>query len=326
MIDILSLTKAELANEMVKIGAEKYRAEQIYDWIHVKRITDFSKITNLKSQFINNLNNYFCIKTLKINKRLESTTDNTVKYLYNLCDGNQIETVVMEYNHGNSICISSQVGCKMGCEFCASARLGFVRNLTASEMLLQIYNSEKDLQKKISNIVIMGIGEPMDNFDNIIKFLELTTVGMRNITLSTCGLIPQIKRLQNLHLGLTLSVSLHAPNQQKREKIMPISKKYPLTELIPVCKEYAENTSRRITFEYTVIDGFNNSQKDAQQLSNLLKGINCHVNLIPVNPISETDFKAGNAEKFKNMLRLNATVRRTLGADINAACGTLRAS
>ncbi|MDR0918024.1 MAG: 23S rRNA (adenine(2503)-C(2))-methyltransferase RlmN [Oscillospiraceae bacterium] len=329
MIDILSLNLQETEQAIIPLGLEKYRAKQIYTWLHDRRCRNFADMTNISTAMRTKLSENFCIKSLKIYKKLESKIDNTVKYLFELEDTQYIETVLMEYDHGNSLCVSTQVGCKMGCDFCASTKAGFIRNLTPAEILLQIYETEYDSNKKISNVVLMGIGEPLDNYDNTIKFLELCGISMRNVSLSTCGLIPQIYKLAEEKLPLTLSISLHSAIQQKREKIMPVAKKYPLKELIECCKKYIETTHRRITFEYTCIDGFNISRDDADALIKLLRGINCHINLIPVNTIKEANYNVSqiNIEKFKTFLQernFNVTIRRRLGADINAACGQLK--
>lgn len=331
-IDILSLSLDELQSKISEIGEQKFRAKQIYDWLHVKKVTDFSEMTNLSAQLKEKLEKFFWLNSLKIKKRLVSDIDNTVKYLYGLYDGENVESVVMEYKHGNSICISTQVGCKMGCKFCASTKAGFVRNLEPSEMLLQIYESERDSGKKINHIVLMGIGEPLDNYDNVIKFLQLISskddMSLRHVSLSTCGLVDRIYDLAKLKLGVTLSISLHAPTDKLRSEIMPINNKYNIEELMKACRFYFKETGRRISYEFSLIDGVNDNKETADALIRLLKGQNCHVNLIPVNEIKEGVFKRSNSvEKFKQMLcdgGLNATVRRTLGADISAACGQLR--
>ena len=289
-------------------------------------------MTNLSAQLREKLENFFWINSLKIKKRLVSDIDNTVKYLYGLYDGENVESVVMEYKHGNSICISTQVGCKMGCKFCASTKAGFVRNLEPSEMLLQIYESERDSGKKINHVVLMGIGEPLDNYDNVIRFLQLISskddMSLRHVSLSTCGLVDRIYDLAKLKLGVTLSISLHAPTDELRSEIMPINNKYNISELMKACRHYFNETGRRISYEFSLIDGINDNKETADALIKLLKGQNCHVNLIPVNEIKEGVFKRSNSvEKFRQMLcdgGLNATVRRTLGADISAACGQLR--
>lgn len=331
-IDILSLNFDELQSKISEIGEQKFRAKQIYDWLHVKKVTDFSEMTNLSAQLKEKLEKFFWLNSLKIKKRLVSDIDNTVKYLYGLYDGENVESVVMEYKHGNSICISTQVGCKMGCKFCASTKAGFVRNLEPSEMLLQIYESERDSGKKINHIVLMGIGEPLDNYDNVMKFLQLISskddMSLRHVSLSTCGLVDRIYDLAKLKLGVTLSISLHAPTDKLRSEIMPINNKYNIEELMKACRFYFKETGRRISYEFSLIDGVNDNKETADALIRLLKGQNCHVNLIPVNEIKEGVFKRSKSvEKFKQMLcdgGLNATVRRTLGADISAACGQLR--
>lgn len=331
-IDILSLSFEELQNKIAEIGEQKFRAKQIYDWLHIKKVTNFSEMTNLSAQLREKLENFFWINSLKIKKRLVSDIDNTVKYLYGLYDGENVESVVMEYKHGNSICISTQVGCKMGCKFCASTKAGFVRNLEPSEMLLQIYESERDSGKKINHVVLMGIGEPLDNYDNVIRFLQLISskddMSLRHVSLSTCGLVDRIYDLAKLKLGVTLSISLHAPTDKLRSEIMPINNKYNISELMKACRHYFKETGRRISYEFSLIDGVNDNKETADALIKLLKGQNCHVNLIPVNEIKEGVFKRSNSvEKFRQMLcdgGLNATVRRTLGADISAACGQLR--
>ncbi|MBP3921759.1 MAG: 23S rRNA (adenine(2503)-C(2))-methyltransferase RlmN [Ruminiclostridium sp.] len=331
-IDILSLSFEELQEQIAEIGEQKFRAKQIYDWLHNKKVTNFSEMTNLSAQLREKLEKFFWLNSLKIKKRLVSDIDNTVKYLYGLYDGENVESVLMEYKHGNSICISTQVGCKMGCKFCASTKAGFVRNLEPSEMLLQIYESERDSGKKINHIVLMGIGEPLDNYDNVIKFLQLISskedMSLRHVSLSTCGLVDRIYDLAKLKLGVTLSISLHAPTDRLRSEIMPINNKYNISELMKACKAYFKETGRRISYEFSLIDGVNDNKETADALIRLLKGQNCHVNLIPVNEIKEGIFKrSSSVEKFRQMLcdgGLNATVRRTLGADISAACGQLR--
>ncbi len=334
-IDIVSLSLEELEQEMLKISEKKFRAKQIYEWLHIKNASSFNEMTNVSKELRIKLEEFFCIKQLIIKKRLESSIDNTVKYLYELEDGNFVETVLMNYNHGNSICVSTQVGCKMGCKFCASAIAGYVRNLTASEMLAQVYFSEKDSDKKISRIVLMGIGEPLDNFDNVIKFINLITdknghnLSQRHVTLSTCGLIPEIIELANIDLNITLSISLHAATNKQRNRLMPVNTKYGLEDLMEACKLYSEKTKRRITFEYAVISKVNSSYEDALMLSKLIKNINAHVNLIAVNTVKERSFYATekSVKQFKEMLEklgVNATLRRKLGTDINAACGQLR--
>ncbi len=333
--DILSLTLPELELEMIKLGEKKFRAKQIFHWLHVKQIRDFSEMSNISLELRTKISGHFYLKSLNIVRRLESCIDNTVKYLYGLSDGTFVETVLMEYNHGLSICVSTQVGCRMGCKFCASTIAGFERNLEPSEILLQIYETQRDCGKRISGIVLMGIGEPLDNYKNVIKFLELVSapegfgLSLRHVTLSTCGIVPKIRELADLKLGLTLSVSLHCPDNDGRSEIMPVNKAYNLTELIEAAKEYVRKTGRRVTYEYAVIDNVNSLKKDAEKLAHLIKGINCHVNLIPVNSVKERDYRSSREsalkfQKYLTDLGINATVRRTLGSDIDAACGQLR--
>lgn len=331
--DILSLTRAELAEQIVAMGEKKFRAEQVYDWLHVKRVKEFSQMSNISAAFRTKLDEKFCINSLKIKKRLVSQLDNTVKYLYELYDGEFVESVLMEYKHGNSLCISSQVGCRMGCRFCASTIAGWVRNLAPSELLGQIYETERDSGRRVDSIVMMGIGEPLDNFDNVLRFLEILNSGgegmsLRHLSLSTCGVVDKIYKLAELKLGITLSVSLHAANDAKRSEIMPIDRKFPLDTLMKACDDYFKATGRRISFEYSLIEGVNDTDESADELISLLGGKNCHVNLIPINEIEERDFKKSRyAQRFQKRLTdagINATIRRTLGADINAACGQLR--
>lgn len=334
-IDIKSLDINELTAYISELSMPNFRAKQIYKWIHVKHVNDFSKMTDISHKDIAVLDEKFYITSLKISKRLVSRIDDTVKYLYMLSDGNYVESVVMKYKHGNSVCVSTQVGCKMGCKFCASTIAGFVRNLYPSEILEQIYSAEKDIGG-ISNVVLMGIGEPLDNYDNVIKFLKILSdengfnMSLRHLSLSTSGIVDKIYELAQLRLGLTLSISLHAPNDEIRSKSMPVNNKWNISELLKACKYYIEKTGRRISFEYALIKNFNDSDADARELASKLKGMLCHVNLIPVNHVEETDFNKSEpaaVERFKNILTnkgINTTVRRTLGADIEAACGQLR--
>lgn len=333
--DILSLSLAELVSQVEALGEKKFRAKQVFQWLHQKRAVTFEEMTNLSSALKTKLDDNFCINRLKVVGRLESSVDDTVKYLYELSDGNHVESVQMRYHHGDSLCISTQVGCKMGCQFCASAIAGFRRNLEPSEMLLQLYTAEQVSERKISSMVLMGIGEPLDNFENVTKFLELlsdpegTNMSLRHVSLSTCGLAERIDELAELRYGLTLSVSLHAADNATRSEIMPVNQRYPIEKLLQACRRYTDQTGRRISFEYAVISGVNDSRADAERLAGLLRGMLCHVNLIPVNKIKERDYRSdrGSALRFCQhllSLGLNATVRRTLGADIDAACGQLR--
>ena len=332
-IDILSLTLEEIEAEILALGEKKFRAKQIFEWLHKKKVTSFSEMTNLSAQLIEKLNSKFWINSLIVKKRLVSSIDNTVKYLYGLHDGEKIESVLMSYKHGNSLCVSTQVGCKMKCRFCASTIAGWVRNLEPSEILLQIYETERDSGRTVDSIVLMGIGEPLDNYDNVIKFLKILSTGdemsLRRVSVSTCGLVNRIYDLAELKLGITLSVSLHAPTNEKRSAIMPVNDRYNIEQLIEACKVYFEKTGRRISFEFALIQGVNDDRQTAEELIKLLKPLNpCHVNLIPINEIKEGTYKKSNYVKtFQEILvkaGINATVRRTLGADINAACGQLR--
>lgn len=334
-IDILSLDLKEFEAALVEMGEKKFRAKQIFQWLHVKKVLDFDKMTDISVQLRGLLKEKFCINGLFVQKRLESCIDNTVKYLYRLSDGNFVETVLMEYSYGYSLCISTQVGCKMGCKFCASAIAGFVRNLEPSEMLMQIYETEINSGVKISGLVLMGIGEPLDNYDNVLKFLGLLShkdgnnFSLRHVSLSTCGLVPRIYDLAELKLGLTLCISLHSSENSSRSDIMPVNRTYNIEKLIEACKHYISVTGRRITFEYAVMDNINSAEKDADRLAELLRGMNCHVNLIPVNKVKErkyTTARTAVAEFAKRLEKrgINATVRRTLGSDIEAACGQLR--
>ena len=333
--DILSINLNELCSEVELLGEKKFRGKQIYEWLHTKRVHKFEDMSNISSALRTKLSENYCINSINIVRKLESAVDNTVKYLYELSDGNHIESVIMEYKHGNSLCISTQVGCKMGCNFCASTIAGFKRHLTTSEMLLQVYEAEKNSGRHIDSIVLMGIGEPLDNFDNVIKFLQMISfetgknLSLRHVSLSTCGLVDKIYELAEYRLGLTLSISLHATTDEKRNAIMPVNKRYNISELIKACKDYINKTGRRISFEYAVIHGVNDTATDAAELIELLKGINCHINLIPVNEIKERNYRSDKNALFAFQAALekgglNATIRRTLGADIDAACGQLR--
>lgn len=335
MIDLKDIEYGELATLIEEIGEAKFRTKQIFSWLH-KGVTEFSEMTDISKELRAKLAERSYISTLKIRKKLVSAIDGTTKYLFELEDGHCIESVVMYYNHGITICISSQVGCNMGCRFCASTIGGKVRDLKSSEILNQVIFAEKDLGKRIGNIVIMGIGEPLDNFDNIVKFLHNVNdpsglnIGYRHISLSTCGIVPKIRELAELNLPITLSVSLHAPNDAIRDRLMPINSKYKTRELILACRDYVNTTSRRISFEYSLISGVNDSMENADELSHLVSGMLCHINLIPVNKIEEREFKSGSRAEVRAFCErlikngINATVRRELGSDINASCGQLR--
>ncbi len=335
-IDIASLNFNELQEQIISLGLPKFRAKQIYDWLHKKNVTSFEEMTNISKELIARLNDNFVIFSCTIEKKLVSMYDNTVKYLYMLPDGEYLECVVMDYKYGHTICVSTQVGCKMGCAFCASGIGGFKRQLRPSEILSQIYTAQRDLGVRISRIVLMGMGEPLDNYDNVMKFLELISdenglnIGMRHISLSTSGIVPRIYDLLKTRSQLTLSVSLHAPNNEIRSSIMPVNKNWDIDELLKACKIYSDETSRRISFEYAMMKGVNDTPECAQELSKRLRGILCHVNLIPANEVKEKNHTRSDDKSiqvFKSILEKNGltvTIRRTLGSDINASCGQLR--
>ncbi|MBQ9736858.1 MAG: 23S rRNA (adenine(2503)-C(2))-methyltransferase RlmN [Clostridia bacterium] len=332
---LISLEFEELEQLISELGEPKFRAKQIYEWI-CRGAECFDDMLNVPKTLRGKLAEVSYIGAVKICEKYTSSIDETRKYLLELSDGNFVEAVLMKYEHGYTICISSQVGCRMGCKFCASTIGGRERNLTAGEMLSQIICVQKDLGQRISNVVMMGIGEPLDNFDNVLKFLKLVNapeglnIGQRHISLSTCGLADKIRELGDKKMQITLLISLHAPNNEKRSAVMPINQKYPIEELMSACDYYIEKTGRRISFEYTLISGVNDDVSDADELSALLGGRLCHVNLIPVNTVEESGFKKGSRERIQNFCKrleksgITATVRREMGSDINAACGQLR--
>ncbi len=334
--DIKSLTPPGLKEYVSQLGEPAFRAGQIFDWLHNKRVLDFGEMTNLSAALREKLAENCYITRLTVERQLVSKLDGTTKFLYRLPDGNCIETVWMEYQHGNSLCISTQVGCRQGCRFCASTLGGLVRNLTPSEMLEQIYETVRQKGKRVDSLVLMGIGEPLDNFENVMDFLTLISdpkgyqLGQRHISLSTCGLVDRIEELAQRKMQITLSISLHGTNNETRSRTMPVNDRYPLEQLMAACRSYIQQTGRRISFEYALIAGVNDSPEDARQLAALLKGMLCHVNLIPVNPVKERGFTRGSRESIRRFadlltqLGINATVRRELGSDINAACGQLR--
>ena len=335
-IDIKSLNYDELADYIVSIGEKKFRAAQLYSWMHEKLACSYDEMTNISDKLKKVLKEntlYTCLEPVRVQ---ESQIDGTKKYLFRLYDGNLIESVFMRYHHGNSVCISSQVGCKMGCRFCASTLNGCVRNLEPSEMLDQIYRIQSLTGERVSNIVIMGSGEPMDNYDNVVKFLGLIhsdkglNISQRNITVSTCGLVPRINQLAELKLQITLAISLHAPNDELRKTMMPIAYTYSIEQIMDACRYYLSQTARRISFEYSLVKGVNDSPECARQLIKLVHGMNCHINLIPVNPIKERDYEQSeknSIHNFKEILEkagVNVTIRREMGRDIDGACGQLR--
>ena len=335
-IDIKSMNLVELTEFVASIGEKAFRAKQLYQWLHVKQVYAFDDMTNLSKAFREKLNEVSFITDLKQEQVQISQIDGTRKYLFLLEDGNVIESVLMRYKHGNSVCISSQVGCRMGCRFCASTLDGLVRGLRPSEMIDQIYKIGQDIGERISNVVVMGTGEPMDNYDNLLKFITLLTdenglnISQRNLTVSTCGIVPRMRQLADEKLSITLALSLHASNQKKRLELMPVANKYDIHDVIDACKYYFDQTGRRVTFEYSLVGGVNDTDEDARELSQLIHGMNCHVNLIPVNPIKERDFVQSDrsvVESFKQKLErggINVTVRREMGRDIDGACGQLR--
>ena len=326
----------ELTQFVTEHGEKKFRAKQIYEWLHVKHAYTFSEMTNLSAEFRKWLESACSITAVRQEAVQVSRLDGTRKYLFALEDGNLIESVLMRYRHGNSVCISSQAGCRMGCVFCASTLGGLVRNLTAAEMLDQVYAIGADTGERVSNVVVMGTGEPLDNYEQLVKFIEMLTdenglhISQRNLTVSTCGIVPRIRELAGRQFAITLALSLHAPNQKKRRELMPVANKYGIHEVVDACRYYFEQTGRRVTFEYSLVGGVNDSGEDARELSGLLSGMNCHVNLIPVNPVRENNFVPSDAcatAAFKEKLEkngLNVTVRREMGRDIDGACGQLR--
>ena len=337
MKNLRDYTQKELEKILCEKGEPRFRAGQVFKWLY-SGAESIDDMTNLPKGLREKLKAEYSINNLKIEQKFVSALDETRRYLLQLDDGNFIESVLMKYHHGYTICVSSQVGCAMGCAFCASTRGGKVRNLTPGEIVGQVMTVGNDLGERISNIVLMGMGEPLDNFDNVMRFLEIVNnpnglnIGMRHISLSTCGLAERIRELADMQLQLTLSVSLHAPNDEKRSKIMPVNRRYPIKTLIDACRYYIDKTNRRISFEYTLINGVNDTEEEAKELLKLISGMLCHVNLIPVNEVKETGFSASGraaVERFREVLEnggISATVRREMGADISAACGQLRAS
>ena len=334
--DIKSWSLQELTEELAARGEKPFRAKQMYEWMHVKLARSFDEMTNLSKAFREQCAERYQYTALQMLRMQESKLDGTKKFLFGLADGNMVESVWMRYKHGNSVCISSQVGCRMGCRFCASTIDGLERSLVPSEMLDQIYAITRITGERVSNVVVMGIGEPMDNYDNLIKFIHMLTdenglhISQRNVTVSTCGIVPRMRQLAEERLQITLALSLHATTDEKRRRLMPIANKYSIQELMETCKYYFDCTGRRITFEYSLVGGVNDTDEDAKELSALAGPLCCHVNLIPVNPIKERDFvqsEAARIQAFKNKLernKINVTIRREMGRDIDGACGQLR--
>lgn len=333
--DIRSMLPEELKTAMEALGEKPFRAKQIFQWL-TRGVEQFSEMTNLPEALREKLHKQFTLTVPKLETKQTSQTDGTIKYLWQLADGNCVETVLMGHHHGNTVCISSQVGCRMGCSFCASAIGGLVRNLEPSELLAQVLFTEKDSGRAISNIVLMGIGEPLDNFEHVLRFLKLVNhpdglhIGMRHITLSTCGFVEKIDKLGTYQLQLTLSVSLHAPDDETRSRLMPINRQGGVAELLAACKRYFDQTGRRVSFEYAMIDGVNDSAAQAELLAELIGPVGGHVNLIPLNPVRERELTPSGPDaivQFTSILRkngVNVTVRRSLGGDIDASCGQLR--
>ncbi len=326
----------ELTEYITESGFQKFRAKQLYDWMHVKLVEGYDEMTNIPDSMKDFLKKNTIFVSLKPARVQVSEEDGTAKYLFELYDGNYIESVLMHYHHGNTVCISSQAGCRMGCRFCASTIDGLARSLEPSEMLDQIYRIQKMSGERVTNVVVMGSGEPFDNFDNFLKFEQLITdeyglnISARNLTVSTCGLVPGIYELADKKLQLTLAISLHAPDDERRKRLMPVANSYSIDEIMQACRYYVEKTGRRVTFEYSLVKGENDSQECADRLARLVKNMNCHINLIPVNPIKERNFRQTEMpeiNKFKNKLekyKINVTIRREMGRDIDGACGQLR--
>ncbi len=334
--DIASFGREELIQEMEALGERAYRGKQIYTWLHEKGADSFEEMTNLSRPLRERLSKEFEIVRMETVERQISKKDPTEKFLFGLSDGNQIESVLMRYHYGNSVCISSQAGCRMGCRFCASGIGGLKRNLTVSEMLRQVYQIQRITGERVSNIVVMGTGEPLDNYENFVRFIHMISddwglhISQRNITASTCGIVPNMRRLAEEGLQITLALSLHGSSQEKRRRLMPVAGKYSLSEVMEACDYYFLKTGRRVTFEYSLVAGVNDSDSDIRELTKLLKGRNCHLNLIPVNPVKEREFKKPDSKKaveFENKLEkngINVTIRRERGSDIDGACGQLR--
>ena len=337
-MDLKSMTMEELTDCIVELGEKKFRAKQIYGWLHQKLVRSPEEMSNVPAKCLEKLLKEHPFYGVEEVEHYVSKIDGTQKFLFSLHDGNMVESVLMKYKHGNSVCISSQAGCRMGCAFCASTIGGLQRNLSSSEMLGQIYQIQKITQERVSNVVVMGTGEPLDNYENFLNFVHLLTdehglnISQRNVTVSTCGIVPKILELAKEHLQITLALSLHGSTQEKRKRLMPVANKYHLPEVLDACDTYFRETGRRVTFEYSLVHGVNDTEEDARELTALLKPRNCHLNLIPVNPVRERDFvrpSRKNALNFKNKLEksgINVTIRREMGSDIDGACGQLRRS
>ena len=336
--DLKSMYPEELKQLVEAAGEKSFRSGQLFSWLHEKRVQDYDEMTNLPAAFRQKLKEKYPLVKLEVADMRESAIDGTRKYLFALQDGNVIESVWMKYQHGNSVCISSQVGCRMGCRFCASTLGGLIRSLRASEMLEQIYQIQRLTGERVSNVVIMGTGEPMENYDQVVRFLRLVSmdkgmnISQRSLTVSTCGLVPQMRRFAEEGLQVTLAVSLHAPTDEQRKKMMPVANKYTIEEVIGACRYFTEKTGRRVTIEYALAAGENDRESDAVKLAEVLRDLNCHVNLIPINPVKERSYRRSSKKEvanFQNKLekcRINVTIRRRMGSDIDGACGQLRKS
>lgn len=336
MEDLRSLNEKEMEAVAEELGQKPFRGKQLFDWIHGKQVRSLEEMTNLPASFREALSEKYCVSGVKEEERQISERGDTAKYLFSLSDGNLIESVWMKYRHGNSVCISSQVGCRMGCRFCASTLNGLTRNLTAGEMLSQIYEIQRSTGERVSHVIVMGMGEPLDNYENLIRFINLLSnkkglcISQRNITVSTCGLVDRIRQLMEEKLQITLAISLHAPNDGIRKKTMPVANRYAMDDIFSACREYFEKTGRRITFEYSMIRGVNDREEHALELARRCRGLNCHINLIPLNEVKEREClrsEAADIAHFKLILernRINVTIRREMGSDIDAACGQLR--
>ena len=336
MKDIRSCNEEEMREILLSYGEKPFRAKQLMEWVHGKQAETFDEMTNLSGQLREKLKQEFIISGMNIVEKQVSKKRDTAKYLFSLSDGNVIESVWMKYRHGNSVCISSQVGCRMGCTFCASTLTGLTRHLTAGEMLSQVYEIQRETGERVSNIIVMGMGEPLDNYDNLVKFIRLVSgegglhISQRSITVSTCGLVDKIRDLMEEQFQITLAISLHAPNDAIRKQTMPVANTYSMDDIFRVCHDYFEKTGRRITFEYSMIRGVNDKREHAEELAERCRGLNCHINLIPLNEVKERNCLRSTAEdidRFKIILennRINVTIRREMGGDIDAACGQLR--
>ena len=336
MEDIRSLDLREMQQLAERMEEKSFRGKQLFQWVHGHQVSSWDEMSNLSVKFREKLAGEFVLNPLHIEKKQLSKKKDTAKYLFKLPDGNYIESVWMKYHHGNSVCISSQVGCRMGCTFCASTLSGLARNLSAGEMLSQIYEIQRETGERVSNVIVMGMGEPLDNYDNLIRFVKLLSdqdgirISQRNITVSTCGLVDGIRKLMKEKLQITLAISLHAPNDDIRQQTMPVARRYSMDELLLACRDYFQETKRRITFEYSMIRGVNDSAEQAVELAGRLRGLNCHINLIPLNEVKERSCsrsRQADIERFKKILEkqgMNVTIRREMGSDIDAACGQLR--